>query len=117
MNEHYLDLVRQVLDRQIVDANHLNCGKVDDIEISLKGKPRITAILVGNGAASNRLPQLARYISRVFFGRRVVKIPWSEVSVITENIKLASDAKVYGLDERKGWTYNIVEKLPGAWKK
>ena len=117
MNEHYLDLVRQVLDRQIVDANHLNCGKVDDVEISLKDKPTITAILVGNGVASNRLPQLARYVSRALFGRQVIRIPWSEVSVIRDNIKLAADAKVYGLDERMGWAYNIIERLPGAWKK
>jgi sporulation protein YlmC with PRC-barrel domain len=117
MKEHYLDLVRQVLDRQVVDANHINCGKVDDIEISVKGKPKVTAILVGNGVACNRLPELARYFSRALFGRHVVKIPWSEVSVISDNIKLASHAADYGLDERKGWAYNIIEKFPGAWKK
>ena len=56
MSEHHLDIVRQVLDRQVVDANHIYCGKVDNIVIDLKGRPKITAILVGNGPASDRLP-------------------------------------------------------------
>ena len=32
MNGEYLDMARQVLDRQVIDCNHMLCGKVDDIE-------------------------------------------------------------------------------------
>jgi sporulation protein YlmC with PRC-barrel domain len=117
MSEHHLDIVRQVLDNQVVDKNHVHCGKVDDILIDIDGDPKVTGIIIGNGAESSRLPELARWISRKLFGTQQVKIPWEDVLVITEVVKLAKDAKDYGLDERKGWTYNLISRLPGAWKK
>jgi sporulation protein YlmC with PRC-barrel domain len=117
MNQDFLDLARQVLDRQVIDANHFPCGKVDDLEIEGVRKLKISAILVGNGAASERLPALVKFISQKIFGKRVVRIPWSEVSVITDKIKLKSRAKELGLDERRGWAYKFISKLPRAWKK
>jgi sporulation protein YlmC with PRC-barrel domain len=117
MSEHHLDLVRQLLDRQVVDKNHVCCGKVDDIVLDLTGKPKVTAILVGNGAASDRLPEFARWWSQTLFGHSVTRIPWSDVLVVGDVIKLASDAKDHDLDERRGWAYELVSKLPGAWKK
>ena len=118
MSEHHLDIVRQVLDRQVVDANHYNCGKVDDIELDLSGKlPRVTAILVGNQYSSDRLPEFAKCIFQKFFGRSRVKIPWSDVSAITDDVKLAKNADEYGLDERNGLVYKFISKLPGAWRK
>ena len=57
MSEHYLDVVRKVLDRPLIDANHNDCGKVDDIELDLVGEPKIVALLVGNEYASERLPE------------------------------------------------------------
>ena len=116
MSEHHLDIIRQVLDRQLVDANHNHCGKVDDVELDLK-RQKVVALLVGNAFASDRLPEFARYVSRKLFGRGRTKIPWSEVSVITDDIKLAQDAKEYGLDERKGFIFEFISNLPGAWKK
>ena len=118
MSEHYLDIVRQVLDRQVVDANHFNCGKVDDIEIDFHSKtPTVTAILVGNQYSSDRLPEFAKWISQKLFGRSRVKLSWSEVTMITENVKLAKNADEYGLDERNGLVYKFISKLPGAWRK
>jgi len=116
VSEHHLDIIRQVLDRQLVDANHNHCGKVDDVELDLK-REKLVALLVGNAFASDRLPEFARYVSRKLFGRGRTKIPWSEVSVITDDIKLAQDAKEYGLDERKGFIFEFISNLPGAWKK
>jgi sporulation protein YlmC with PRC-barrel domain len=117
MSQHYLDIARQVLDRQVVDSNHIVCGKVDDIEIEGKTQLKVTAILLGNGAASSRLPELGKYISRKLFGRRVVRIPWSEVVVISHQIKLRSTARELGLDERTGIAFKIISALPSSWKK
>lgn len=117
MKQDYLDMARQVLDRQVVDSNHFPCGKVDDLEIESKPGPKITALLIGNGAASDRLPELAKWISRKLFGSGVVRVPWSEVDVITHEIKLKSHAKDFGLDERTGWAHYLIGKLPLAWKK
>ena len=117
MSQHFLDIARQVLDRQVIDSNHIVCGKVDDIEIEGKTKLKVTALLLGNGAASARLPELAKYISRKIFGRRIVRIPWSEVEVITHQIKLRSTARELGLDERSGTAFKIISVLPSSWKK
>src|SRR4051795_9286719 len=105
MSEHYLDIVRKVLDSPLIDANHNNCGKVDDIELDLDGEPKIVALLVGNEYASDRLPELAKFISRKILGRGRVRVPWDQVSVVTDEVKLVGDAKEYGLDERKGAVY------------
>jgi sporulation protein YlmC with PRC-barrel domain len=117
MSEHYLDVVRKVLDSPLIDANHNNCGKVDDIELDLDGEPKIVALLIGNEYASDRLPEFARFISRKIFGRGRVRIPWDQVSMITDEIKLVGDANEYGLDERKGLVYDLISKFPGAWRK
>ena len=117
MSEHHLDMVRQVLDRQVVDVNRIYCGKVDNIVIDLEGKPRITGILIGNGPASDRLPEFARWLSQKLFGRHQTKIAWEEILVIKDVVKLASEAKTYGIDEREGWAFDLVSKFPGAWKK
>ena len=117
MSDHYLDIVRKVLDCPLVDANHNNCGKVDDIELDLEDEPKVVALLVGNEYASDRLPEFARYVSRKLFGRSRTRIPWSEVSVITDDVKLAREAKEYGLDERTGFAFDLISKLPGSWKK
>jgi sporulation protein YlmC with PRC-barrel domain len=117
MSEHHLDMVRQVLDRQVVDVNQNYCGTVDDIVIDLKGRPKVTGILIGNGPASDRLPEFVRWLSRKLFGRHQTKIPWEEILVIKDVVKLASDAKTYGIDEREGWAYDLVSKFPGSWKK
>ena len=117
MNHDFLDMARQVLDRQVIDKNHILCGKVDDIEFDGGTQPKVTAILIGNGPASDRLPQLFKILSQKIFGRSVARIPWSEVEVITHQIKLKSDAKELKLDERTGPVYDFISKLPLSWKK
>ena len=117
MNQDFLDMARQVLDRQVIDKNHILCGKVDDIEIRGETNPKVTAILIGNGAASERLPELFRILSQRIFGKSVVRIPWSEVDVVTHQIKLKSEAKELKLDERTGAVYDFISKLPLSWKK
>jgi sporulation protein YlmC with PRC-barrel domain len=117
MSEHHLEFVRQVLDRQIVDSNHILCGKVDDLEIELQNGVRVTALLTGNGAAAARLPELLRVISETFFGKRITRIPWSDIRVIKDVIQLDRTAEEFGLDERHGLLFRAISKLPGAWKK
>lgn len=117
MNQDYLDMVRQVLDRPVVDCNEIHCGRVDDLEIDGVKEPKVTAILIGNGAASERMPELARYISQKLFGKKIVRVPWKDVSVVTEKIKLRVHAKDLKLDERTGFAFRMIERLPLAWKK
>ena len=115
--EKFLDMVRSVLDRQVLDANLFPCGKVDDIEIEGETRLRISAILIGNGAASERLPDFARGISQKIFGQDIVRVPWSDIKVIGQEVRLWSTAEELGLDERKGFVYRLISKLPGACEK
>jgi hypothetical protein len=119
MTQRFLDISRQVLDHQLVDSNDVPCGKVDDVEVegTAGGELKITALLVGNGAASERLPELFKVLSQMLFGRRVVRVAWSEVSVITQHIKLKSRADDLGLGEEGSIARRFISRLPGAWKK
>lgn len=117
----FVDLYRQVLDHAVLDADDWPCGIVDDLEVEgdlLHGgtdEPlRVTALLVGPGAWVPRLPALFARLAPHLFGDRCVRVPWSEVSVLGEHIKLRSRAAALGLgtvDRRLGL---VIAKLPGS---
>ena len=118
VSQEFLDVSRQVLDRQIADVNNVECGKVDDLELQGGvGELKITAILVGTGVASDRLPVLARVLVQKIFGRHKVRIPWDQVVIINEQIKLKAEASAFGLDESRSTAFKIISVFPGAWKK
>ena len=112
----YVDLYRQVLDHALLDADEWMCGTVDDLEVEGGiGEPlRVTALLVGPGAWTPRLPALfARLLPRVV-GNQCVRVPWSEVCELGEDIRLRSRAAALGLagiDRRLGLR---VARLPGS---
>lgn len=112
-----LDLYRRVLDHGIIDCDGLPCGTVDEIEAAGKpGEPlAIVALLVGPAAWAPRLPALFALMSRLIAGARLVRVPWSEVVHIGEQIKLRSTAAELGLgvtDRRAGrW----LAPLPMSW--
>lgn len=112
----YVDLYRQVLDHALLDADDWMCGVVDDLEVAGDiGEPlRITALLVGPGAWAPRLPALFASLLPYLAGTRCVRVPWSEVSELGEQIKLRSRAAALGLattDRRLGLR---IAKLPGS---
>ena len=115
----YLDFMRQVLDHEVVDANHVPCGMVDDLEI--KGAPgeevKVTAILIGRGVWAERLPSLISKLVKKIPGGEKVRVPWEEVSIITERIKLKSTASELGLGKADRKAARWIGKIPGAWKK
>jgi hypothetical protein len=112
----YVDVYRQVLDHALLDADDWLCGIVDDIEVEGDaGQPlRITALLVGPGAWASRVPALFARLVPHMFGTRCVRVPWGEVSVLGEQIRLRSRAAALGLatvDRRLGLR---IGKLPGS---
>ena len=115
----YLDLSRQVLDRQVVDVNNIECGKVDDLQLeeSVGDRLRVKTILIGNRVAAERLPALLNLIIKKLFPPRMIKVPWSKVILINENVKLRLNAVDLGLDESQTFAGKIIGRLPGAWKK
>jgi len=112
----FVDLYRQVLDHALLDADEWLCGAVDDLEVEgeIGGPLRVTALLVGPGAWVPRLPALLRVILPRFVGTRCVRVPWSEVCVVGEHIRLRSRAAELGLataDRKLGLR---LARLPGS---
>jgi hypothetical protein len=100
VNDEIVDLMRDVLDHEIVDCNDVPCGMADDLE--MLGGPGSTlvvaAILVGTGAWSRRLPWFLPRLARAVLGRKLTRIPWAEVAVTSDRLKLKSSAKDLGLN-------------------
>jgi sporulation protein YlmC with PRC-barrel domain len=93
-----LDLFREVLDHELVDADGVSCGMVDDLELTLGERGlEITALWVGTRAWLPRLPALVAWIMGRVFKRRPVRVPWSCVERIDELVRLNRPAAELGL--------------------
>jgi hypothetical protein len=111
-----IGLLRDVLDHDIVDVDGVRCGIVDDIEFAVgdDGAPVLAALLVGPGAWQRRLPALVAVVAAWIFGSARARVPWSEVTGLTQSVKLARRASEVGLGrlERKAATW--LKRLPGS---
>ncbi len=114
MKEDFLDMVRQVLDHEVLDADEMPCGMVDDLEVEGEpgGELKVTALLVGAGAWTRRLPSAFEGFAGWLFGRQETRVPWSEVESVTERVKLRSRAEELGLGRADRKASEIVGKVP-----
>ena len=111
----YLDLVRMITDHQLLDADYVECGKVDDIELEMEeGRLRATALWTGPGAAFAHLPEWMQGIARKLFGARATRIPWTELALVESRLKLRSSSEALGLDAADRAAAPWVAKLPGG---
>jgi sporulation protein YlmC with PRC-barrel domain len=111
-----LDIARDVLDHEIVDAEGVSCGMVDDVELTYEGdaRPRISALLVGRGAWTPRLPALLQVAVLSWFGSHVVRVPWEEVDQLAETVRLKSTAASLRLARHERAAAKWIKHLPGA---
>ena len=112
MNDETLDLVRDVLDHEVVDAEGVPCGMVDDLELEgSAGSPlRVRALLLGAGVWSDRLPRPLQQVARALAGHGRIRIPWTEVAVTPDRIRLRSTAAALGLDAQDRRISRWVER-------
>ena len=106
-----MDLVRDVLDTQVIDRNGRPMGRVDGISLECRaGKPpRVTALLVGPSALGHRLsPRLGRWVGAIehAFGideGRPARISFQQVLDIARAVKvdLAMSDTALGVVEQK----------------
>ena len=113
----YLKLVGEVRDLQIIDASGRRCGIADDIEFEggVGKKLKVKALLVGPGAYGKRLPRWLNTIIKRVVGAHMGRVPWKDVVRITGEIKLAKDAKAYGLCKKDLEWEECIGRIPGAW--
>lgn len=114
--EGFTDLYRQVLDHAVLDVDEMLCGVVDDLEVEgdVGGPLRVTALLVGPGAWVPRLPALLRAVLPRFVGVRCVCVPWSEVCVVGEHVRLRSRAAELGLGTADRKVGLRLARVPGS---
>jgi hypothetical protein len=92
------DLMRDLLDLELIDRDQVSCGMVDDVELSMgRDGPTITALWVGAGAWQRRLPALVRVIARTLCGSRRRRVAFEEVMEISDVVCLKSTASELGL--------------------
>jgi sporulation protein YlmC with PRC-barrel domain len=121
-----MDLVRDVMDKKLVDRADRDMGRVDGLvmHVGSGSQPRITHILMGGTTPWMRLnPALARASARLarLWGPKSaepVRIPWSRVGTIGKDIKLDVIARETGAIDWEIWiAHHIIERIPGSGTK
>ena len=110
-----MDLIRDVLDNQIVDRNQQRIGKVDGILVELRdGKPPLVKYIESGWLTKARRlhPRVARWLrSRV---SRPYRIPWQSIRDIGVDVEMAQDAEETPLLRTENRLRRILGKVPGG---
>jgi len=111
-----IELLRDVLDHDIVDVDGVRCGIVDDIEFDHKpgATPVLGTLLVGPGAWGPRLPALLAVVARWLFGRAVTRVPWGDVAELGQSVKLKRRAGELGLGSVERRAARWLQRIPGS---
>jgi sporulation protein YlmC with PRC-barrel domain len=118
-----MHLVRDVLDKELLDRKEEPMGRVDGLimHVGERSQPRITHIAIGGSTLWERvhpiLGRLSRRLSQWWGPKREkdVKIPWSHVKTVGRDIKLDVLAKNTGALDWELWiAHHIIERIPGS---
>ena len=123
MKEAVIGLIRDVLDKQLVDRDGLPVGRVDGIVLfsgSDNAQPRIGQIESGLTTLARRLsPRAARLLQHVsrrfgFRWRRPVRLPWSTVQSVGRELQLDLCGDNSRLLASERWFRSrIFRRIPG----
>jgi sporulation protein YlmC with PRC-barrel domain len=119
-----MDLIRDCLDKQLIDRHGRKMGKVDGIVMELeKGRrPRIVYLEVGAVTQAQRLhPKLGKWAQRLVrkmrgaLGSDSCRIPWAKVVVSGIDVTVGADAEETGVLRCEMWLReHIIGRIPGA---
>lgn len=112
---HPLDLLREVLDHELVDVDGVSCGMVDDLEFAPTPQgPALVALWSGPGAWGPRLPALLQWLCAKVFGGARRRVPWAEVADVGEVIRLKRSAGALGLGGLDRKVNAWMRRIPGS---
>ncbi|MEA2573686.1 MAG: hypothetical protein QOH93_984 [Chloroflexia bacterium] len=122
MDEEPLDLIRDVLDNQLVDLHGRKMGKADGIIIELRKDqpPRLAYIEVGGPTLAARLhPKLGEWVTKLAkrFGEggEPYRIPWDKLKAVGIDIKVLVDAEKTSVLAFEQWLRDhVVARIPGG---
>jgi sporulation protein YlmC with PRC-barrel domain len=114
-----VELGREVLDQQVIDARGVQMGKVDGVilELHAGGPARVAALVVGGTTLWWRIhPALARWIERRRAGKgHAARIPWEQVLKIGVDVKVNVEAERSPALYWERWVRDrIIGRIPGA---
>jgi len=119
-----MDLLRDVLDKQLVDRNGVKMGKVDGIVAELRrdGPPRVTAIEVGSIVMARRFGQRPQrwmtWLASKLGGARYSRphrVPWNAVRDVGLDVELSLDVRDTAIFDWQHWLRDkVISKIPGA---
>lgn len=118
-----MDLIRDVLDNQIIDRHHCKMGRVDGIVVELRDgqPPRLAYLEAGMPVLARRIhPRLARWVAALqqqWGAKRSepVRIPWSQVSHVGIDVEIdASADQTHALDYEQWLQKHVVQRIPGG---
>jgi sporulation protein YlmC with PRC-barrel domain len=110
-----MNLIRDVLDNQIVDRSGRRLGKVDGIVIELResGPPVLRYIESGWAVKASRVhPRLVRWFRRWL--SPPYRIPWTRVRDVGVDLQVALDDGETPLLRTEVRLRRILTKIPGA---
>jgi hypothetical protein len=119
-----LGLIRDVLDKQLLDRDEVPLGRVDGIILligSEHSRPRVIQIESGLATLGRRIhPALARLLHRFskklgWRWKRPVRIAWSKIESIGKDLKLDLCGQQSPLLARERWLRDhVIGRIPGS---
>ena len=121
-----LDLARDVLDKQVVDRDETQMGRVDGLVLELRGDqpPRVRYLEMGFVVLARRIhPRCEAWLERLrrrFSIRRTARyrVEWTQVKEVEpHHLRIEVEALATPAFDWERWLRNhVVAKLPGSRK-
>ncbi len=117
-----MDIIRDVLDNQLVDRNNCKMGRVDGIVMELRDNkpPRLAYIEVGVPTLARRLhPRLERWVAALLgkWGahNQSFRIPFSKVRDVGIDVNVDLDAEATPVLAYEKWLReHFIERIGGG---
>ena len=109
-----MDLIRDVLDNQLVDRRERRIGKIDGIVIRIpeQGPPQLAFLETGLVTKARRIhPRLAQWVGR---WSEPYRIPWRKIRDVGVDVKVDLDAGGTPLLDREQRLRRLLQRIPGA---
>jgi hypothetical protein len=109
-----MNLIRDVLDQQIIDAKDHKGGKVDGVALEIRpdGPPRIAYLETGVHALARRLSRRLERIADRW--AEPTRLPWSAVKSVEISIRLEVEMTDYSDFRPENWLReHIIARIPG----